>query len=68
MIKRLKHQWPKMRHIADIQGNQKPNAKLTGARLAVPKRCLVSASLLNAKLGWCKKHWRMSPNGPCIAD
>jgi hypothetical protein len=51
-----------------IEGNQKPNAKLTGARVATAKRCPVSASLLNAKLGWCDKHWRVSHNGPCLDD
>ena len=51
-----------------IEGNQKPNAKLTGARMATAKRCPVSASLLNATLGWGEKDWRMSQNAPCFAD
>ena len=51
-----------------IEGNQKPNAKLTGARMAMAKRCPVSASLLNATLGCGEKDRWMSHNGPCLGD
>jgi hypothetical protein len=51
-----------------IEGTQKPNAKLTGACMAMAKRCPVSASLLNATLGCGEKHRRMSRNGLCLAD
>ena len=39
------------RHIADVEATKSLTLKLTGARLAVPKKSGVSASLLNAKLG-----------------
>jgi len=64
-----KHQWPGMRHIADVQGNQKPNA--TGKPHRSAKRAgnlqaeLVGVGL-TAKLGWGEKKQLLRASKPCI--
>jgi len=50
-----------MRHIADFQGNQKPNARVNRR---LPAK-LVDV-LLNNKLGWGEKDQPLRTSKPCI--